>query len=487
MEMSEIQAARLLLGGDGGAGSGGSRQGPSGPGGHGSASVRYGTVTAVDAEAGTVTVLLDGQAAPITLTDATASTRLKVGDRVKIVKQGQSWVIDLAGGISRALDASVEEAKKQFAADKARMDEHDKAMERYEKDMAAAKDELAGMDGKIDSAVKDAVSKLETPDGGNHIYASADEPTAPEGGFQAGDLWYQTNASGQIAAVKVWNGTVWNGYDLVANSILVAGSVGSTLIADGAVTTSKITSGAVTADQIAANTITGAEIRADSVDVNEIASGDIYCNRLSAVSGSGYVEVKDGTVSMFSSSSDNLFKLGIVNGYASIQSVGNRFIALRGNSTAYGWLKIGDVIEVDGSRPDFGVMRTGWGIRGEYRAWFCLYSNSSGSAGTITLKDDAKSYIALVIIFTPRSDNGNAPMPRSAAIVSSGSGYAALSASYYYEGSGSYTDSRIVQISGKTISTYGTWHGRGWVGESGSVAAAQKSTVRITDVYGLHA
>ena len=89
MEMSEIQAARLLLGG-GGAGSGGSQQGPSGPGGHGSASVRYGTVTAVDAKAGTVTVLLDGQAAPITLTDATASTRLKVGDRVKIVKQGQS-------------------------------------------------------------------------------------------------------------------------------------------------------------------------------------------------------------------------------------------------------------------------------------------------------------------------------------------------------------------------------------------------------------
>ena len=52
---------------------------------------------------------------------------------------------------------------------------------------------------------------------------TADEPTAPEGGFHAGDLWYQTNADGHIAAVKVWNGTVWNGYDMVANSILVAG------------------------------------------------------------------------------------------------------------------------------------------------------------------------------------------------------------------------------------------------------------------------
>lgn len=481
MKMSEIQAARLMLNG---LGRGGSQDASRQANGYGSSTqARYGTVVSVNGD-GTVTIELDGGGGQVTLR---TDTPLAVGDRVTIVVQGGVSMVYALSETNRRIDASVEEARKQFAADKARMDEHDKAMEQYEKDMAAAKDELAGMDGKIDSAVKDAVSKLETPDGGNHIYASADEPTAPEGGFQAGDLWYQTNADSQISAVKVWNGTQWNGYDLVANSILVAGSVGSTLIADGAVTTSKITSGAVTADQIAANTITGAEIRADSVDVNEIASGDIYCKRLSAVSGSGYVEVKDGTVSMFSSSSNNLFKLGIVNGYASIQSVGNQFIALRGNSTAYGWLKIGDVVEVDGSRSDFGVMRTGWGIRGSYRAWFYLYGNSSGSAGTITLKDDAKNYAALVIIFTPRSDNGNTPMPRSAAIVSSGSGYAALSASYYYEGSGSYTDSRIVQISGKTISTYGTWHGRGWVGESGSVAAAQKSTVRITDVYGLHA
>lgn len=117
MEMSEIQAARLLLGGDGRAGQAASRQV-----GQESASVRYGEVKSVDAEAGTVTVLLDGQAREITLTDATASTRLKAGDRVKIVKQGQSWVIDLAGGISRALDTAVSEAN-------ARMDAYDTAVE----------------------------------------------------------------------------------------------------------------------------------------------------------------------------------------------------------------------------------------------------------------------------------------------------------------------------------------------------------------------
>lgn len=344
MEMSEIQAARLLLGGDGRAGQAASRQA-----GQESASVRYGEVKSVDAEAGTVTVLLDGQAREITLTDATASTRLKAGDRVKIVKQGQSWVIDLAGGISRALDTAVSEAN-------ARMDAHDKAMEQYEKDMAAAKDELAGMDGKISDAVDTAISQLETPDGGNHIYASADEPTAPEGGFQAGDLWYQTNASGQIAAVKVWNGTVWNGYDMVANSILVAGSVGSTLIADGAVTTAKIVSGAVTADQIAANTITGAEIRADSVDVNEIASGDIYCNRLIATDGAGYTEMTGNKLEMLDSDSRSLFTIWVEGGVCYIHANFAEKISIGTNS--------GSLLNINNGGFTFSSMVPGFRVNG---------------------------------------------------------------------------------------------------------------------------
>ena len=277
-----------------------------------SASVRYGVVQSIAGES--VTVLLDGSAEAVTLKDATASTRLKAGDRVKIVKQGQGWVIDLAGGISRALDTAVFEAN-------ARMDAHDKKMAEQQKEIKAAQDELAGMDGKIDSAVKDAVSKLETPDGGNHIYAGANEPTAPKDGFKAGDLWYQTNADSQIAAVKVWNGTVWNGYDMVANSLLVAGSVGSTLIADGAVTTSKITAKAVTADQIAANTITGEEIKAKSVDVNSIASGDIYCKRLTATDGAGYTEMTGSKLEMLDSDSKRLFAIHIDSGTCFMNAV----------------------------------------------------------------------------------------------------------------------------------------------------------------------
>ena len=348
MEMSEIQAARLLLGG-GGAGSGGSQQGPSGLGGHGSASVRYGEVKSVDAEAGTVTVLLDGQSQEITLTDATASTRLKAGDRVKIVKQGQSWVIDLAGGISRALDTAVSKAN-------ARMDAHDKKMAEQQKEIKAAQDELAGMDGKISDAVDTAISQLETPDGGNRIYAGETEPATPDGGFKAGDLWYKTNSSSQITAVKVWNGTVWNDFDLLANSILVAGSVGSTLIADGAVTTAKITAKAITADQIAANTITGEEIKAASVDVNEIASDDIICKRLMATDGAGYTEMTGNKLEMLDSDSRSLVAIWVKDGVCYINANLAEKISIGTNS--------GSVFNISNGGFIFSSMMPGFRVNG---------------------------------------------------------------------------------------------------------------------------
>ena len=344
MEMSEIQAARLLLGGDGRAGQAASRQV-----GQESASVRYGEVKSVGAEAGTVTVLLDGQSQEITLTDATASPRLKAGDRVKVVKQGQSWVIDLAGGISRALDTAVSEAN-------ARMDAHDKAMEQQQAEIEAAKEELAGMDGKISDAVDTAISQLETPDGGNRIYAGETEPTPPEDGFKAGDLWYQTNADSQIVAVKMWNGTVWNDYDLLANSILVAGSVGSTLIADGAVTTSKITAKAVTADQIAANTITGEEIKAASVDVNEIASDDIYCKRLTATDGAGYTEMTGSRLEMLGSDSKILFAVWVKNGVCHLDAVNTDMISIDTLS--------GSTFKITNSGYIFSSMNPGFRVNG---------------------------------------------------------------------------------------------------------------------------
>ena len=312
-----------------------------------SASVRYGVVQSIAGES--VTALLDGSAEAVTLRDATASTRLKAGDRVKIVKQGQGWVIDLAGGISRALDTAVSEAS-------ARMDAHDKKMAEQQKEIKAAQDELAGMDGKISDAVDAAISQLETPDGGNHIYAGETEPAPPKDGFKAGDLWYQTNASGQIAAVKVWNGSVWNGYDLLANSLLVAGSVGSTLIADGAVTTAKITAKAITADQIAANTITGDEIKAASVDVNEIASDDIICKRLTATDGAGYAEMTGSKLEMLDSDSKILFAVWVKNGVCHLDAINTDMISIDTLS--------GSTFKITNSGYIFSSMNPGFRVNG---------------------------------------------------------------------------------------------------------------------------
>ena len=312
-----------------------------------SASVRYGVVQSISGE--NASVLLDGSAEAVTLKDATASTRLKAGDRVKIVKQGQSWVIDLAGGISRALDTAVSEAS-------ARMDAHDKTMAEQQKEIKAAQDELAGMDGKISDAVDAAISQLETPDGGNHIYAGEAEPAPPKDGFKAGDLWYQTNSGSQITAVKVWNGTVWNDFDMVANSLLVAGSVGSTLIADGAVTTSKITAGAVTADQIAANTITGEEIKAASVDVNEIASDDIICKRLTATDGAGYAEMTGNKLEMLGSDSKSLFAVWVKNGVCHLDAVNTDMISIDTLS--------GSTFKITNSGYIFSSMNPGFRVNG---------------------------------------------------------------------------------------------------------------------------
>lgn len=57
-----------------------------------------------------------------------------------------------------------------------------------------------------------------------------------------GDMWLVTNKQGAITDVRIWSVTknAWTRYALVASSLLVPGSVGSTLIADGAVTSAKV-------------------------------------------------------------------------------------------------------------------------------------------------------------------------------------------------------------------------------------------------------
>lgn len=115
-----------------------------------------------------------------------------------------------------------------------------------------------------DDALRDAGDALEaalaaktTADGRNRIYAQMVEPvTLPEVPFVQGDLWYVLDGDGYFSAVRVWDGASWADHRIVADSVLVPGSVGPVLIEDGAVTASKIAAAAIDG-----MVITGAVIR----------------------------------------------------------------------------------------------------------------------------------------------------------------------------------------------------------------------------------
>lgn len=55
-----------------------------------------------------------------------------------------------------------------------------------------------------------------------------------------GDEWLVANASAQIVGVLIWNGTTWNPYVLLGDSVLVPSSIGTISLAGGAVTAPKL-------------------------------------------------------------------------------------------------------------------------------------------------------------------------------------------------------------------------------------------------------
>lgn len=119
-----------------------------------------------------------------------------------------------------------------------------------------ARDEAHAAQAAADQALSDAALAKTTADGKNNIYRSQNAPTAPAAGFVQGDLWFKITATGQVTAVNVWNGTDWVSNLIVADQILVPGSLGATSIKDGAITTPLIQAGAVVTDKLAAGAAT---------------------------------------------------------------------------------------------------------------------------------------------------------------------------------------------------------------------------------------
>lgn len=99
---------------------------------------------------------------------------------------------------------------------------------------AVPQETLDSINQDIAKAEAEAKAAKTTADGKNGIFAQMYEPT--HSGLRAGDLWYELDRDGHIGSVHVWNGWSFAAYTLVADSLLVPGSVdGGVLIKDGSI------------------------------------------------------------------------------------------------------------------------------------------------------------------------------------------------------------------------------------------------------------
>lgn len=149
----------------------------------------------------------------------------------------------------------------------------------------SAANAAADASSKADSASNKAVKAQATADGKNRIIASAAEPA--HGGLVLGDLWMQLDQADHVSGIQVWNGKAFTDYVLLAQQVLVAGSVGSISLADGAVTAGKVTASEALLEKLLVR-----RIKADEIDVGLLAA---------AIVKSGSFSTSDGLVGFDSS------------------------------------------------------------------------------------------------------------------------------------------------------------------------------------------
>ena len=99
---------------------------------------------------------------------------------------------------------------------------------------AVPQETLDSINQDIAKAEAEAKAAKTTADGKNKVFTQATEPA--HAGLTNGDLWQKLDSSGHISSVNVWNGAKFTAYSLVADSLLVPGSVnGGVLIKDGSI------------------------------------------------------------------------------------------------------------------------------------------------------------------------------------------------------------------------------------------------------------
>ena len=135
-----------------------------------------------------------------------------------------------------------------------------------------------------------------TADGKNRTYTSKDEPA--HAGLTQGDVWYRQDSTGNVVGVMVWDGSKFNRQTLVADQLLVPGSLGPISMADGSVTASKIY-----ADEAMLKKLLVRKLLADEIDVGSLAAAIIQSDRfvtkdgLNGLDESGFwTKDKDGNI-----------------------------------------------------------------------------------------------------------------------------------------------------------------------------------------------
>lgn len=120
-----------------------------------------------------------------------------------------------------------------------------------------------------------AATAQTTADGKNKIFARGDVPSATA----VGDLWYQLDSESHVIGVKVATAPgsdSWTQYTLMADQIIVPGSVGAVQIADGAIVAEKIAAGTISVGHLASDV--GASLDISSNDSVNILVGAVQAN-----------------------------------------------------------------------------------------------------------------------------------------------------------------------------------------------------------------
>ena len=111
-----------------------------------------------------------------------------------------------------------------------------------------------------------------TADGKNRTYTSQTEPA--HAGLTPGDQWYRQDGTGNVVGVMIWDGSKFNRQVVMADQLLVPGSLGPVSMADGSVTAVKIK-----ADDAMLKKLLVRKLLADEIDVGSLAAAIIQSDK----------------------------------------------------------------------------------------------------------------------------------------------------------------------------------------------------------------